>query len=78
MTSSPLRHCQGTAFRVSRSLRRSPHANEILMLGIDVGKLHVQEHQDLQRSEKQASEARAGGRSRRLAALHRAARVFTD
>lgn len=29
---------------------KSPHANKVLVLGIDVGQLHVQEHQDLRRA----------------------------
>lgn len=50
MTSSPRCDCHRADFKVSRSFGKTPHANEILMFGIDVGKLHIQEHQDLQRA----------------------------
>lgn len=50
MTSSPLRDFRHDVFKASRGLRKSPHANKVLMLGIDVGQLHVKEHQDLQRA----------------------------
>lgn len=50
MTSSPLRDCHRSVFKVARSLSKSPHADEILVLGIDVGELHVEEQQDLHRA----------------------------
>lgn len=34
----------------SKSRGKSPQANEILVLGIDVGELHVEEQQDLHRA----------------------------